>query len=110
MNTFSLKFINQKRFCRQFRKYTTCAQRFINVDIYEPVFWVILSSDGKDWSKVLDDLVATLGNASFYRDAPDRAVEFSITFDFGYSDLPIQQKSDFMDRAKLILNSDPTGS
>lgn len=106
MNTFSLKFTNLNTPLLGFRANTTCSQLqcYSTVGLlYIPAFNVILSSKGQDWRKVLEDL-STLKNKPFYSDAEDRPVEFSITFDFGYSDLSQQLKTDFIANAKQSLD------
>ena len=105
MNTFSLNFINLERISNQFRLHTTSAQAYAILSVpvvYLPVFYVVLSTYGEDWFRVLRE-ISSLKNKSFYEDAPDRSVDFTITFDFGYSSLSSNEKSDFITNAKLAL-------
>lgn len=103
MNTFSVQAINLRQLIGSDRQNTTSAQRFVASPFhYLPELHIVLSSRGKDWLSVLEQLTA-LKSKSFYEDAPDRPVEFSITFDFGYSHLPLREHLDFMDAAKLAL-------
>jgi len=105
MNTFSLKFINLETSRLGSRRNTTYAQlqsvSCVGI-LYLPSFKVILSTDGQDWLKFLEGLSA-LRDKPFYSDAQNRPVEFSITFDFGYSNLSHQLKLDFMAKANLYL-------
>ena len=106
MNTFSLNFINLERISNRLRSHTTFDQTyakfFVQSVVYLPVFNVVLSTYGEDWFRVLRE-ISSLKNKSFYRDEPDRFVDFTITFDFGYSSLSSNEKSDFITNAKLAL-------
>lgn len=106
MNTFDLKFINLEQSARQFRANTTCDQLFSTPPlVYYPCFKVVLSSDGKDWALVLENLSA-LQKTPFYSDAVDRPVDFFVTFDFAYSNLSPDLKSSFIANANLVLPSE----
>ena len=106
LNTFDLDFINVELSdwrSQVNRKNTTCAQLFsASPQLYYPKLEVVLSSNGRDWAIVLQQLRA-FKTQPFYADDVDRSVEFFVTFDFAYSSLSKEVKSEFIDKAKLAL-------
>jgi hypothetical protein len=106
VNTFDLKFINLAVTdwrSQENRDNTTCAQLLSRSPLlYYPEFKIVLSSNGKDWDLVLDQL-SELKTQPFYADDVDRPVEFIITFDFAYSSFSQEIQAEFMSKAKLVL-------